>query len=128
MWSARAHEAKRMCLGVKHILTIGGECKGWSLRTPICTPILEIAFVQELRMFRALVEKVKKIKLVPHETIRKVLKHRCLKCPHIVRLNMICMSYDQKKGWDHKPLEIRGQLNFDWGMLYTVQNIFFGAI
>jgi len=35
---ARAHEAKRMCLGVKLTFTNGGECKGWS-------PTLGIAFV-----------------------------------------------------------------------------------
>jgi hypothetical protein len=31
-------------------------------------------------------------------TIKHVLKHRCLKWPCIVHLNLICMSYDQKKG------------------------------
>jgi hypothetical protein len=40
----------------------------------------------------------KNIKLGPHDTIKKVLKCRCLKCPHIVHLDLICMSYDQKKG------------------------------
>jgi hypothetical protein len=25
-------------LGVKHTFTNGGECKGWSLMTPKCTP------------------------------------------------------------------------------------------
>jgi len=49
-------------------------------------------------MFKAFVEKGKKTKLSPHDTIRKVLKHKCLKCPHIVHLDLICMSYDQKKG------------------------------
>ncbi len=34
----------------------------------------------------------------PHDTIRKVLKHICLQCPHIVHLDLICMSYDKKKG------------------------------
>ncbi len=37
-------------------------------------------------------------KLGSHDTIRKVLKHKCLTCPHIVHLNLICMNYDQKKG------------------------------
>jgi len=31
-------------------------------------------------------------------TIRKVLKHRWLKCLRIIHLDLICMSYDQKKG------------------------------
>ncbi len=50
----------RMCLGVKHILTNGGECKWWTPMTPKCTPILGIAFVRELWMFRALVGTCKK--------------------------------------------------------------------
>jgi len=33
-----------------------------------------------------------------HDTIRNILKCRCLKCPRIVHLDLICMSYDQKKG------------------------------
>jgi hypothetical protein len=37
-------------------------------------------------------------KLSPQDTIRKVLKRRCLKCPCIVHLDLICMSYDKKKG------------------------------
>jgi len=40
MWSTKAHEAKKMCLGVKQTLTNGGECKGWSPMTPKCTVIL----------------------------------------------------------------------------------------
>jgi hypothetical protein len=65
-----------------------------------CIPTLGIAFMQELRMFGALVGKEKKIKLGPHDTIKKVLKHRCLRCLCIIHLNLICMSYDQKKGWE----------------------------
>jgi hypothetical protein len=49
-------------------------------------------------MFRALVEKEKNAKLGPQYTIRKVLERTCLKCPHIVHLDLIYMSYDQKKG------------------------------
>jgi hypothetical protein len=35
-------------------------------------------------------------KLSPHDTIRKFLKFICLKSHHIVHLDLICMSYDQK--------------------------------
>jgi hypothetical protein len=41
------------------------------------------------------------------------------------------MSYDQKKGpwsYDHKSLEIKGQMSFDWGVLYTVGKIFLKVI
>jgi hypothetical protein len=37
--------SQKMCLGVKHTLTNGGECKGWSPMTPKCTPTLGVAFV-----------------------------------------------------------------------------------
>ncbi len=63
MWNAWAHEAKKMCLGVKHTLTNGGECKGWSPMTPKCTSTLGVAFVRELQMFKALIGKVKKYQL-----------------------------------------------------------------
>jgi hypothetical protein len=59
---------------------------------PKCTPILEIALMQELQMFKALVEKATKHQIGPQNTIRKVFKHRCLKCPFIIQLDMICMN------------------------------------
>jgi hypothetical protein len=91
----------KMCLGVKHTLTNEGECKEWSPMTPKCTHTLRVALVWELQMFRALIEKTKKHQIGPQDTIRKVLKRRCLKCPCIVvHLNQICLSYDQKKGWE----------------------------
>jgi hypothetical protein len=40
----------------------------------------------------------KNTKLGPHDTFKKVLNCKWLKCPHIFHLNTICMSYDQKKG------------------------------
>ncbi len=55
-----AHEAKRVCLGVKQILTNRGECKGWSLMTSKCTRTLGVAFMQELWMFGTLVGKENK--------------------------------------------------------------------
>jgi len=65
MWSARAHEAKIMCLGMKRTLINGGECKGWSPMTPKCIPILGIRLVQELGMFRDFVGKVNKHQIRP---------------------------------------------------------------
>jgi hypothetical protein len=88
-------------------------------------------------MYRALVGRVKNIKLGPQDTIRKVLKCKWLKCPRIVHLDLICMNYDQKKGWEskienltanHKSFENKGQIRFDWGVLYIVENIFLRAI
>jgi hypothetical protein len=54
-----------MCLGVKQILTNGGKCKGWNPLTPKCTPTSGVALMQELRMFRALVGKIKKHQIDP---------------------------------------------------------------
>ncbi len=39
-----------------------------------------------------------KYQIGPQDTIRKALKWKCLKCPHIVHLDIIYMNYDQKKG------------------------------
>jgi hypothetical protein len=36
-------------------------------------------------------------KLGPHDTIKKVLKCRCLKCLHIVYLDVMYMSYNKNK-------------------------------
>jgi len=89
----------KVCLGVKHILTNGGECKGWSPMTPKCTLILGITFMLELWInLEPWLKSQTSAKLGSQETIRIFLKHRCLKYPHIVHLDMICMNYDKKKG------------------------------
>jgi hypothetical protein len=99
--------------------------------TPKCIFTLGIALLQKLQMFKPLVRKANKHQIWPHDAIGKILNFRCVKCLHIVHLNLICMSYDQKKGresnWelthDHK-LEGKGQMSSDRGMLYTVEKIF----
>jgi hypothetical protein len=46
MWNAKAHEAKKMFLGVKHyIVKSGRKCKGLNPMTPKCTPTLGVALV-----------------------------------------------------------------------------------
>jgi hypothetical protein len=60
MWSARAHEDKKVCLGVKHIFISGGECKRMNPLIPKCTPTLGVALMRESWMFKTLVEKEKK--------------------------------------------------------------------
>jgi len=54
----KAHEAKRVCSGVKQTLTSGGEFKRLNPMTPKRTPTLGVALVLESRMFTTLVEKV----------------------------------------------------------------------
>jgi hypothetical protein len=80
-------------------------------------------------------EKKTSTKLGPQDTIKRFLKCKYLKCPCIVHLDLICMSYGQKKGWesnclipDHKSLERRGQMSSNCGVLYTVEKIFLRAI
>ncbi len=101
-----------------------------------CIPSLGVALVRELRMFKTLVGKEKNTKLGLQDTIGRVLKHICLMYLYIVHLNLIFMSYDQKKGQsqignltpDHKPFEGKSQMSSDWGMLYTIGNIFLKVI
>jgi hypothetical protein len=112
-----------MCLGAKHTLTNGGECKRWSPMTPKCTPIVGIALVQESQMFRTLVEKTSKHKIKPSDTIGKVLKYKCLKWSCIIHLDLKCTNYDEEKGWDqieilildHKSPWIKGSNDLQLG-------------
>jgi len=98
MRNARAFEAKRVCLRMKHTLTSGGECKILNPMALKCTPTLRIIFVQKSQIFKALIERENKHQIGPQDTIEKVLKCKCLKSPHIVHLDLKCMNYDEKNG------------------------------
>jgi len=122
----------RICLGVKHTLTNGGKCKGWSPMIPKSALILGVVFAWKLQMFRVLVGKVNKHQIGPHDNIKKVLKRRCFKCHRIVHLDLLCISYDQKKGrksnwkFDTRPQIPWKQrsMRSNWNVLYTIGNIF----
>jgi hypothetical protein len=73
MWSARAHEAKKVNSSVKHSHKLRKN-KRWSLMTLKCTPTLEIELVQDPGMFRALVRKDKKCQIRPSRYHWKVLQ------------------------------------------------------
>jgi len=97
-----------------------------------CTLTLGITFAWKLQMCRALVGKVNKHQIGPHDTIRKVLQRKCFKCHRIVHLDLLCISYDQKKGresnwkFDSRP-QIpwkQGSMRSTWSVLYTVGKIF----
>ncbi len=60
-------------------------------RSYICAKVLK---------FKALVERTHKHYLDPQDTNGKVFKSNYLKCPHMIHLNLKCISYDQKKGQD----------------------------
>jgi hypothetical protein len=55
---------------------------------PKCIPTLGITFVQELRMFRALVGKENKHQIRPLRHHLKGLEVWCLNCPQIVHLDL----------------------------------------
>jgi hypothetical protein len=86
-----------MYSSVKHTLTNGGECKRWSPMILKCTPTLGVAV--SLECLEPWLKRQTCVKLGPQDTIGKVFKFRCLKCSRIAHLDLICMSYDQKKGW-----------------------------
>jgi hypothetical protein len=98
-------------------------------------PLWELHSYESCECLKPWLERKTSTKLGPQDTIRKVLKRRCLKCPRIIHLDLICMSYDQKMGENQmeiwlptKSLESRGQMRFDWNMLYTGWKIFARAI
>jgi hypothetical protein len=97
-----------------------------------CTLTLGITFAWKLQMCRALVGKVNKHQIGPHDTIRKVLQRKCFKCHRIVHLDLLCISYDQKKGRESNwkfdsrrqiPWK-QGSMRSTWSVLYTVYKIF----
>jgi hypothetical protein len=79
-----------VCLGVKHSLTNGGQSRNGTM-TPKCIPTLGVECLEPF-------ERLTNMKFNLQYTIRKVLKLICLNCPGIVHLNLMCISYDQKKG------------------------------
>jgi len=104
----------RVFLGVKHIITNGGDCKKWSLMTPSALPLWELHLCVNLKCSKPWLKRQTSTKLGPQDTIGKVLKFKCLTFPCIVHWDLIYMNYDQKKGresnwefdsWPQIPLE-----------------------
>jgi hypothetical protein len=61
-------------------------------------PLWELHLCGSLKCLEPWLKRQTSTKLGPQNTIKKFLECGCLKCPLIVHLDMICMSYDQKKG------------------------------
>jgi hypothetical protein len=82
---------------------------------PSAFSLWELHSCKSRKCLESWLEMQKNTNLSPQNTIRKVMKRRCLKCPHIVHLNLICMGYDQKKGrksnwkFDFLPQTLRKQ-------------------
>ncbi len=97
VWSPKAHEVKSVFRCETHFHKWGRVQR---LKPNDSHMTLGIALMWELWTFQALVGKAKNTKLGPQHTIEKVLKCICLKCPCIIHLDLICMNYDEKKGWE----------------------------
>jgi hypothetical protein len=97
---------------------------------PSALPLWELHSCKSCECSKPWLERQTSTKLGPHDTIKKFLKYRCLSYPHIVHLNMICIHYDQKKGWESnwEFLENKGQMKFDWGVFYTIGKILLRVI
>ncbi len=67
---------------------------------PSAFPLWELHSCKSCKCSEPWLERKTSTKLSLHDTIRKVLKHICLKCLHIVHLDLIYMNYDQKNGWE----------------------------
>jgi hypothetical protein len=90
----------RVCLGVKQILTNGENARDKAQWLPNALSLWELHSCGSYKCLETWLERQKNTKLGLHDIIRKVLKCRCLRCPFIVHLNLICMSYDQDKRWE----------------------------
>jgi len=60
-----AHEAKKMCLNVKHSLTNEGKYKGWSLMIPSAFPFWELHLCMSYKCSKPWLEKQTSTKLGP---------------------------------------------------------------
>jgi len=85
MWSARAYEDKKMCLGVKHEKSAKDRTR-W---LPNALSLWELDSCGSPECLKPWLEKQTSTKLGPQDTIRKFLMCRCLKCLHIVHLDLI---------------------------------------
>jgi hypothetical protein len=76
-----------------------GESATDGAQCPIALPLWKLHLCKSRECSKFPLERQKNTKLHSKEIIKKVLKRRCLKCLCIVHLDLICMSYDKKKGW-----------------------------
>jgi hypothetical protein len=90
----------RKCVWVWNTLSQMGEnVRDGTQWLPSAFPFWELHLCGSLECSKHWLKRQKKSKLNCHDIIENISKCRCLKCPRIVYLNMICMYYDQKNGW-----------------------------
>jgi hypothetical protein len=76
---------------------MGENARDEALWLPSALPLWELHLCKSYECLEPWLKKHTSAKLGPQDIIKKTLKRRCLKCPRIVHLDLICMSYDQKK-------------------------------
>jgi hypothetical protein len=122
-----------MCSWVKHTLTSGGgTVRAWTQ----WFPFWELKWCKSPKYLEPLLKKQTSTKLGLQNTIGKVSKCTCLKCPCFDHLDLKCMNYDQKEGqesnwefdsWPQIPLKQESN-DLQWGKQYIVEKIFLGVI
>jgi hypothetical protein len=133
MWNARALVPKSV---FKCVSQMGESARDKAQWFPNALSLWELHLCGSYECLEPWLERQTNTKLGPHDTIRKVLKHKFLRCPRIIHLDLICMSYDQRKGQsqigylspEHKSLESKGQITSNWGVLYIIGKIVLRAI
>jgi len=98
VWSARAHEVENVFRCETHYHKWEKKQRNEAQWFPSALPPWELHLCGSCECSEPWLEMKTSIKLVPWNTIRKVLKHRYLKCPRIVHLDMIYMSYEEWVG------------------------------
>jgi hypothetical protein len=77
---------------------------------------LELHLCESCECSEPWLERQKNNRLNPQDTIRKVLKLKCLEFPYIVDLGIICVNYDKKKGWESNwEFDSRPQISWKHG-------------
>ncbi len=121
-WKVQGLMMSKECVQVWNTLSQMREnAKDGSQWLPSVISVWESPLGRSHKCSKSWLKRKKNTKLGPQNTIGKVLKCRCLKCPFIVPLNIKNMSYDQKKDrgsnwefdfWPQIPWEHRS--NYFW--------------
>jgi hypothetical protein len=118
----QGHMRPRECVWVWNTLSQMGEnARDGSQCLANALPLWELHLCRSPKCLEPWLEKQTNTILGPYNTMGKVLRCRCLKCPLIVHLDLIYMNYDQKKGqesnWEFdsqsRILWSRGQIIFN---------------
>jgi hypothetical protein len=77
---------------------MGDNAKDGAQWFPSAFPLWELHLCRNPKCSKPWLKRKTSTKLSPQNTIGKVLKFKCLRCHHIVHLDLKCMSYNKEKG------------------------------